>query len=614
MAVLAEGTNGRVYLPSNAEQELATQVQPSWKPTTLLPEQALGFRIQAYGLTHHADLFTPRQLKTLTTFVDLIKQFQTKIYLDAINAGMSSDDTKLEKGGIGAKSYSEAIVVYLSCALSRLASYNNTICFWNVKGGSITQIFARHAISMSWDFIETNPLQKMSGNWQGSIDWVSDVVENLNYQNVGSVIQMDARNFTLEKQSCISTDPPYYDAIGYADLSDFFYIWLKECLDKIFPTTFGTLLTPKTQELIATPYRFDGSKKKAQNFFENGLAQSFSRMREFQHPDFPLTVYYAFKQTESDAGDEETGGNESVIASTGWETMLEALISAGFAINGTLPMRTERAGRPRDIGSNALASSIVLVCRPRPETAATGTRGEFLRELKRELPDALRRLQEGNIAPVDLAQASIGPGMAVYSRYKQVVESDGAPMRVRTALGIINQILDEVLAEQDSEYDSETRWAIDWFAQFGMNTGAYGDAETLSKAKNTSVAGMETAGIISSRAGKVKLLSRDELKPDWNPDTDSRLTVWEITQHLIRALENDGEQAAARLLQKDSIGYLGDIAKELAYRLYNFCERKGWAQEALAYNSLVVSWNDIQKQASELANNQAATQSAFDFE
>ena len=277
-------------------------------------------------------------------------------------------------------------------------------------------------------------------------------------------------------------------------------------------------------------------------------------------------------------------------------------------------MRTELGSRSIGIGANALASSIVLVCRPRPEDTPTATRGEFLRSLKKELPDALRKLQESNIAPVDLAQASIGPGMAVYSRYKQVVESDGSPMRVRAALGIINQILDEVLAEQDSDYDSETRWAIDWFAQFGMNAGAFGDAETLSKAKNTSVAGMEASGIISSRAGKVKLLSRDELKPDWNPDTDSRLTVWEITQHLIRTLETEGEQAAAKILQKESIGYLGDIAKELAYRLYNFCERKGWVQEALAYNSLVVSWNDVQKQASELAKTTEATQSSFDFE
>ena len=465
---------------------------------------------------------------------------------------------------------------------------------------------------MAWDFVEASPLDgglAFDNITKSVIDSLKTSADNL---IEGKVSQIDAQTLNNLTKPMFSTDPPYYDNIGYADLSDFFYVWLRQSTNKIYPQLFGTLLVPKKEELIAAPHRFDGGREEARTFFENGLSKVFRNMCEMQNKEFPVTIFYAFKQSEDETDDENS--NQTVTASTGWETMLEGLINAGFQITGTIPMRTERSARSVGIGTNALASSIVLVCRPRSEDTEAATRGEFLRALKKELPDALRKLQESNIAPVDLAQASIGPGMAVYSRYQQVVESDGSPMKVRAALGIINQILDEVLAEQDSEYDSETRWAIDWFAQFGMNAGAFGDAETLSKAKNTSVAGMEASGIISSRAGKVKLLARDELKPDWNPDTDSRLTVWEITQHLIRTLETEGEQAAARILQKESIGYLGDIAKELAYRLYNFCERKGWASEALAYNSLVVSWNDVQKQASELAQKTAETQSSFDFE
>jgi len=392
----------------------------------------------------------------------------------------------------------------------------------------------------------------------------------------------------------VSTDPPYYDNIGYADLSDYFYVWLRRSLQPIYPHLFGTMLVPKAQELVATPYRFGGSKAKAEQFFEHGLGQAFAAMRAAQHPDYPLTVYYAFKQAESgeESADESVNGAPaSAVASTGWETMLSGLIDAGFAITGTWPMRTERSARSIGIGTNALASSIVLVCRPRATGAPVTTRREFRNELKRELPEALRNLQRGNIAPVDLAQASIGPGMAVFSRYSKVLEVDGTALRVRTALHLINQALDEVVAEQDSEYDADTRWAVAWYEQFGMAAAPYGTAETLSRAKNTSMAGLVEAGLLRSAVGKVQLLGRKDLPEEWNPARDRRLTVWETTQHLARALETEGNTGAAALLAR--LDGRGDLARDLAYRLYLLCERKGWADDALAYNALVVAWPEV---------------------
>jgi putative DNA methylase len=390
----------------------------------------------------------------------------------------------------------------------------------------------------------------------------------------------------------ISTDPPYYDNIGYADLSDFFYVWLRRSLRDVFPDLFSTLLVPKTQELVATPYRFGGDKKKAERFFEQGLGKAFAHMKRTHSPDYPLTVYYAFKQAESDEADDDRKGASHTVASTGWETMLEGLLGAGFLIDGTWPMRSELSNRILASGTNALASSIVLVCRPRPDNAPLATRKEFVARLKRDLPDALKKLQHGSIAPVDLAQATIGPGMAVFSSYAKVLEPDGSAMTVRTALGLINQALDEVLHEQESEYDQDTRWAVAWFEEMGTSPGEYGRAETLSKAKDTSIAGLARAGVLEAKGGKVRLLSREELPEDWDPTQDTRLTVWEVTQHLIRALDTRGEEGAAALLRQVGLSY-GEIARDLAYRLYVICERKKWAQEALAFNSLVVSWPEI---------------------
>ena len=402
----------------------------------------------------------------------------------------------------------------------------------------------------------------------------------------GHVCQADAQSQAIAADKVISTDPPYYDNIGYADLSDFFYVWLRHSLRPMFPDLFATVAVPKAEELVATPYRH-GSKEKAETFFLDGMTRAMHRLAEQAHPAFPVTIYYAFKQAESDGADGTTN--------TGWDTFLAAVIEAGFGISGTWPIRTELDRRMIGSGTNALASSIVLVCRPRAADAPTATRREFVTALKAELPQALAHLQAGNIAPVDLAQAAIGPGMAVYTRYARVLDAEGKPFSVREALALINQTLDEALAEQEGDFDAETRWALTWFEQNGFAEGEYGVAEQLSKSKNTSVAGMVEAGILESKRGKVRLLKPEELPADWNPATDPRLTAWEVVHQLIRVLGAGGERAAAALLQ--ALGTKSEIARELAYRLYTLCERKKRAAEALSYNGLVQSWPEIARLA-----------------
>jgi putative DNA methylase len=584
MAVVAERKNGRVFIGSDEEQvKTALQANPINVPDTDLPEKALGFRVQLYGMTKHRDVFTARQLAALTTFSDLVNEARKLVLNDAGKQGMEK--------------YADAVATYLAFAVSKLADWSSTICSYIPAYQKFGHTFGKQAIPMTWDYAELNVFSDAVGNWSNHVQWVSWAISNTPASKPAYVIQQDATNAIFSGNPIFSTDPPYYDNIGYADLSDFFYIWLRRSLLSVYPDIFSTLLVPKQQELVATPHRFSNDKNKAKEFFENGLSRTFEKLRNSHNLEYPLTIYYAFKQSE----DDDDGESEGAVASTGWETMLEGLIRSRFSINGTWPMRTERSARSVGIGTNALASSIILVCRPRTESAPIATRRDFLVALKRELPEALKNLQHGNIAPVDLAQASIGPGMAVFSRYSKIVEADGSPMQVRTALQIINQSLDEVLAEQESNYDSDTRWAVAWFDQFGMEEAQYGVAETLSKAKNTSVKGMEEAGVIRAKAGKVRLLKRDDLPAAWNPAADSRLTVWEVTQHLIHKLEKEGESGAAVILAKvaQQNGSLGEIARDLAYRLFTTCERKGWTQEALAYNSLVVAWPEISRLASQ---------------
>jgi len=597
MAIVAEGNRSRVYIPPSDEHTtIAAKAKPEWTPDTDLPEQALGFRVQLYGMTKHRDLFTQRQLVALTTFSDLVSEARERVRQDAIAAGLVDEGASFDDGGKGATAYADAVATYLAFAVDRGADKWATLTLWNNIGEKVEHVFGRQTLSMTWDFPECNPLSNSTGNWSSGTDLIVKAVAELPNKKHGEVVQRDAGASIYVSQTLISTDPPYYDSIGYADLSDFFYIWMRHLLNRIKPDLFSTLLVPKNQEIVAEPFRH-GSRQKAQHYFEDRLSQSFVLMRQAQHSEYPLTVYYAFKQAEDESNNEDNGN--TVIASTGWETMLEGLIRAGFNITGTIPIRTERSGRLRATASNALASSIVLVCRPRAENAPMATRREFVTALRRELPDALRKLQHGNVAPVDFAQATIGPGMAVFSRYSKVIEADGSPMRVRTALQLINQELDAYFAEQEGELDPDTRFCIAWFEQRGMDEGPFGEADVLARAKVTSVDGLVRAGILEARAGKVRLLGRDEYAEDWNPAEDQRLTVWECAQHLIRALKKGGEEAAA-LLSNQLGGGRSEEARALAYRLYAICERKGWSQEALAYNMLVASWSDVQTKTSGL--------------
>jgi putative DNA methylase len=598
MAIVAEGKKGRIYLsPTPEHEEISKTAQPTWYPDGQISDDRRSMFTPLYGLTHFHHLFTSRQLFALTTFSNLVKEVREKIKEDAKAAGMTDDNLSLNDSGTGATAYAEAVASYLGLAVDRLSDRNSTICSWDTGRDSTRNTFARQAIPMTWDYAEANPLSDSTGNFGGAIDWVAIVIENASCHTQGFAQQMDATTSDIYKKSIVvSTDPPYYDNIGYADLSDFFYVWLRRSIGSIYPDIFKTLLVPKAQELVATPHRFGGDKQKAKEFFEEGLSKTFKRMREMAHDGYPLTVYYAFKQTETEENGKDS--NNVAIASTGWETMLEGLIKAGFTITGTLPMRTELGNRMIGNGTNALASSIALVCRPRLEEAPSTTRRQFLKELQKELPEAFLTLQQSNIAPVDLAQACIGPGMAVFSRYSKVLEADGTPMRVRTALQLINQILDEFLSEQEGAFDSETRWALTWFEQHQFNEGQYGDAETLSKAKNTSIKGIEAAGILKAKVGKVKLLKREEmfdLEEQKLKNQDLQSNYWEIAQHLIYTLDRQGEMGAAKLLAK--LDDRGEIARDLAYRLYTICDRQGWTTEAIAYNSLVTSWSEISRLA-----------------
>jgi putative DNA methylase len=590
MAIVAEGNRGRIYLsPTPYQDEVARQARPEWRPEGELIGKCRD-QLPLYGMNTFAEIFTPRQLVALTTFSDLVGEARERVKMDAIAAGMPDDGKGIDSGGTGASAYAEAVGVYLALAVDKIADRNSTVCAWASLREHARNTFGRQAIPMVWDFAESNSFSDSSGNFDGGIVSIVAALHSLIPITAGYAEQLDVQSQNLTAIKLVSTDPPYYDNIGYADLSDFFYVWLRRSLRSVFEDLFATLAVPKAEELVATPYRH-GSKDKAETFFLDGMRQAMNRLAEQAHPAFPVTIYYAFKQSESD------GVNG--IVSTGWDTFLEAVIRAGFEVTGTWPMRTELGRRIIGSGTNALASSIILVCRKREADAPTATRREFVNALKAELPIALKLLQKGNIAPVDLAQSAIGPGMAVYTRYSKVLDAEGKPLSVREALILINQILDEVLAEQEGAFDSDTRWAVAWFDQYGFSEGEYGVAETLSKAKNTSVAGLMEANILISKAGKVRLFKPSELSPDWDPDKDKRLTAWEIVHHVIRILETDGEEAAAKMSAR--LGAKADSARDLAYRLYTICERKKRAENALSYNALVQSWSEIARLAQETA-------------
>ena len=575
--------------------------QPEWKPDVEFFQQALGFRVGNYGMaTLGRPLHLPANSSMLTTLAPTWwrEAMRAGRQDDAVAERLGVNCQPLRDGGTGANAYAEAVTVYLGFALSKQADLGNSLCAWEPVAQCPRHLFGRQAIPMVWDFAEGNPLGDSSGAWTVFVDGIvkafSKAFETVQSSACGGSQQADAGAQCISCDRLISTDPPYYDNIGYADLSDFFYVWLRRSLRPVFPDLFSTLAVPKEGELVATPDRH-GGKEKAETFFLNGMSQAMNCFASQAHPVFPVSIYYAFKQSES-LGDAGTG-------STGWETFLSAVIRTGFSVTGTWPMRTENSSRMRGMDSNALASSIVLVCRKRSQDAPLATRREFVVALRAELPAALAHLQSGNIAPVDLAQAAIGPGMAVYTRYAKVLDAQGNPVSVRDALALINHTLDEVLAEQEGEFDADTRWALAWFDQQGFTAGDYGVAETLSTAKNTSVAGMQEAGILESKAGEVRLLRPQELPEDWDPAADRRLPVWEVVHHLVRVLESDGETGTARLVRQ--LGGVAETARELAYRLYSVAERKSRSAEALSYNGLVQSWPEIARLARQEAPGRA---------
>jgi putative DNA methylase len=615
MAIVAEGERGRVYLsPTDEMETVARQAKPEWRPEGEVPARLTGGTCVPYGLERWGDLFTPRQLVALTTFSDLAQETRERAKSDALAAGISDHGEDLSVGGTGATAYADAVATYLGLAMSRFSDRNNSLCTWDsgpigtkastggsARTASIRNLFSRQAIPMAWDYAEANPFSDSGGSYTSAADWIVPAVNALAGSVSGASAMADAAIQTLSLGRVVSTDPPYYDNIAYADLSDFFYVWLRRSLKPIFPGLFGTLVVPKAEELVATPYRH-GGRETAEAFFLNGMTQAMQRLAEQAHPSFPVTIYYAFKQSEGDLSDG--------TASTGWETFLSAVLHAGLAITGTWPMRTELGNRMIGKDTNALASSIILVCRQRAASAPTASRGEFVAALKAELPTALAHLQRGNIAPVDLAQAAIGPGMAVYTRYAKVLDAEGKPLSVRDALALINQTLDDALAEQEGDFDADSRWALAWFEQSGFSEGEFGVADVLARARNTAVQGLVEAGIVAAGRGKVRLLKPSELPDDWDPATDKRLTAWEIVHHLIRVLEAGGEGAAATLAAK--LGSKAETARELCYRLYTLCERKKRAPEALAYNGLVQSWPEITRLARDQATAASDQPELFD--
>ena len=605
MAIVAGG-RGRTYVAPTAEHEAAARVpMPEGAPDTDLPLAALGFRVQGYGMARHADLFTARQLNALSALCDLVLEVRAKIYVDSVRAGLREGDSPadgLEQGGSGAGAYADSVAAYLGLAFSRTADLNNSLVTWSSGRDQARNLFSMQAVSMAWDFVEVFPFGDAAGDLGVSVSSAARVLERFVSATPGVCVQADAATRSY-RGVVVSTDPPYYDNVGYADLSDFFYVWLRRALGSILPNTLTTMLTPKADELVADPFRHGGPLE-AEQFFEDGFTRVFAHIRKECPPDFPTTVFYAFKQAESD---------DDGTASTGWQTLLEGMLRSGWEVTATWPVRTERVGRSRDIGSNALASSIVLACRPRTAAAEAIGRRAFLTTLKSELPQALRELQQSSIAPVDLAQAAIGPGMAVFSRHSRVVEADGSDMSVRTALALINLALDEVLSEQEGDFDADTRFCVKWFSQFGWNEASSGEADILARATNTSVDGLSRGGVFRAVAGRASLKSPDELSEGWDPAKDDRISDWEVVLRLARALDDKGSVEAARLMAASGSRVDLETAKELAYLLFAISEKQGWSQTALLFNSLGTSWSDLTAATLRGTDEVETPQGAFDF-
>ena len=587
IAIVAEGKGGRVFCPPSNEQTLqANAGKPTWRPEQKQPENPRWFSPPDYGMTTFGDLFTDRQLVALNTFSGLIHEAREQIETDALADGMNPDTTPLRDGGKGAKAYAEAVSVYLALGVSRLSDIQNSLCVWESSKTQVRHLFLRHAIPMLWDFGEAGAFSGSAGDFGVSLNSIVKSIARFVPSSESWETQDDAQTMSYPEGAIISCDPPYYDNIGYADLSDFFFCWMKPAIKPVYPDLFGILATPKSEELVATPYRH-GSKEAAEAHFLDGMSRAIANMAQQSSDTAPATIYYAFKQSEiKDEG----------ISSPGWATFLQAVVDAGYAVVGTWPMRTEMANRMIASGTNALANSVVLVCRKKEGTAEAITRAEFIRALKRKLPPAIADLQAANVSPADMPQSAIGPGMGIFSRCKAVLEADDSAMTVKTALQMINAELDTFLNNLTGDFDDETRFAVTWFEQFGYDKCDFGTAQTLCQARSLAVEAVKHAGIIESRAGKVRLLKRAELDEDWNPNTDSHLTIWECLQHLVHALD-EGEDNAARILKKIGPVHAGAV-KDLAYYLYDLAGSKRQdAQEATAYNALIAIWPDLTARA-----------------
>lgn len=611
MAVVAEGKRGRYYLePSEDQLQSARAIQYASEIAEFrsiflsgsTPEKLTGGTSYAYGLTTWGSLFTDRQIAALKAFCDLLPVVRAKIAADANGKFAQVDATALAEGGAGSNAYAEAVSLYLAFAINRVAMSGNSLVRWNPVGEKAQHIFSRQAIAMLWDFAETNPLGNATGAFNAAYTMAENGLHTL-MGNVGGVRQADAQTVKFPEGAVLNTDPPYYDNIAYADLSDFFYCWLRPALKGTYPDIFGVLATPKSEELVATRYRH-GTREIAEEFFLSGMRRALSNAQTQTSDEFPAAIYYAFKQSEV---------SQDGVTSAGWATFLQAVIEAGFAVVGTWPVRTEMRTRQVAMGTNALANSVVLICRKKKATAEVITRAEFIRALKRELPPAIAELQAANIAPADMPQSAIGPGMGVFSRYKAVLESDDSPMSVKTALQLINRELDEYLGGIQGEFDADTRFAITWFEQYGMAKGDYGAADNLARARGISVESVKHAGIIESAAGKVRILPRDELDDDWKPEGDGHLTVWECLQHLVRRYEKDGVSHDTAVLLK-KIDAKAEAVKDLAYCLYNISANKRKdAKEATAYNALIADWTELTRQAAAIHDTSGDRQIRLDI-
>ena len=605
MGIVAEEKKGRLYVSPTEEHILTAQCS---KPEVEYPRQELPYDPRNiwcvnYGLNTYDKLFTNRQLTALTTFSALVAEAQAKAEADAVAAGMKNDHLPLRNGGDGAKAYGEAVGVYLTFVIDKMADRGSSICSWDSSREGLRNTFGRQAVPMVWDYAEANPFSGSSGCFDNMLEWVTKCVGEFPAASKTEVSQFDAQSDCGLRNIMVSTDPPYYDNIGYADLSDFFYVWMRQSLKETYPELFSTMLVPKAEELIATPYRHNGSAEEAKSFFEDGMLASCKQIYEYAQEELPVTIYYAYKQSDTDV-------QANASASSGWETMLSAIINAGFSITGTWPMRTEMTNRSIASGTNALASSIVLVCRKRSEDAPQTTRRNLIAILRRELRPALKELQASNIAPVDLAQSAIGPGMGVFSRFRKVLEADGTVMSVRSALQVINEEIDLYFNEQVGAMDTASRFCVDLYTQCAYNHIRYGEAEVLANAKGTSIPMMASQGVLFAKAGIVHLVPREELPPKVDSNEEN---IWLLTQQLTQAMAKGGISACAQILFH-LLGSNAENAKDLAYRLYTIAERKGWAEEAYAYNSLVVAWPDIQSVAAELKAAQPEQMNLFDLD